>query len=303
MRFRFPLGRAVVLLAIIGYLATGIFVVQRDEEAVVLLFGKPWKKSVPPGIHYSPPRPFGKRTIVRTTTSYQMSVGYKIADAVRGLPPSRAETEFLTGDTNILDLEMIVQYIIEEPFPFAFTIEDPHFIVRRTAEAAATKLLAGTAIDIVLTSGRASFLEAVRLATQESLREYHTGIVVVSANLKRIEPPGEVIEAFLDVQNAKADKERLINEANGYASESLPRARGKAESIVREAEGDGNARTEWAKGESERIRIMVAEYRLAPDITRDRMYLETAEKVLRSVSLYVIDSEGGRVPVGVKLID
>ena len=126
---------------------------------------------------------------------------------------------------------------------------------------------------------------------------------VVSANLKRIEPPGEVIEAFQDVQNAKADKELLINEANGYASESLPRARGKAESIVREAEGDGTARTEWAKGESERIRIMVAEYRLAPDITRDRMYLETAEKVLRSVSLYVIDSEGGRVPVGVKLID
>jgi len=295
--------RIVLAALVLLYVGAGVYVVQQDEEAVVLLFGKPWKTRVPSGIHWAPPWPFGKRVVVRTTTSYQMSVGFKIADAVRGLPPSRAETEFLTGDTNIIDLEMILQYVIDNSYTFAFGVEDPHFLVRRAAEAAATRILARKPVDEVLTSGRQAFLEAVRLGTQEKLRSYGTGIAVVSATLKRIEPPGEVIEAFQDVQNAKADRERAMNEANGYASESLPRARGEAEAVLQGAEADRNARVAWASGAADRILKMTAEYKEAPRITRERMYLETVEKVLQSASIYVVDSDGGRRPVGVKLFD
>ncbi|MBN1825203.1 MAG: FtsH protease activity modulator HflK [Candidatus Eisenbacteria bacterium] len=303
MMKRPPAARIVLAAIALLYLGSGLFIVQQDEEAVVLLFGKPWKTRVPSGIHWAPPWPVGKRVVVRTTTSYQMSVGFKIADSVRGLPPAQAETEFLTGDTNILDLEMILQYVIDDPYTFAFGVEDPHFLVRRAAEAVATRILAQKPVDEVLTSERQAFLEAVRLGTQEKLRAYGAGIAVVSATLKRIEAPGEVIEAFQDVQNAKADRERAINEANGYASESLPRARGEAEALLQGAEGDRNARVAWARGNAERIRVMTAEYLRAPQITKERMYLETVDKVLRSVSVYVIDSEEGREPVGVKLFD
>jgi membrane protease subunit HflK len=298
-----PYGKITLGLVILVYVLSGTYTVKQDEEAVVLLFGKPWKTRVPSGIHYAPPRPFGKRQVVRTATAYQMSVGFKLADSVRGLPPSREETEFLTGDTNILDLEMILQYTIDDPLAFGFQIEDPHFLVRRTAEAVATRILARTPVDTALTSGRSTFLEKVRRETQEILRTYGTGIVIVSSTIKRIEPPAEVIAAFQDVQNAKADKEKSINQATGYANEILPRARGEAGAMVSAAEADREAWVEMARGDAEGIRSMVAEYRLAPAATRDRMYLETAEKVLHRATVYVIDAGGRRSPMGLKLIE
>lgn len=298
-----PLGRILLFLILAVYLASGVYTVGQDEEGVVLIFGKPWKLHVPSGIHYAPPPPFGKKRIVRTTTAFQMSIGYKIADSVRGLPPSSGEVEFLTADTNILDVELILQYTIDDPFRFAFMVEDPHFLVRRVGEAAVTDLLARTGVDVALTSGRTSFLDGVRLGVQKDLRLYGVGVVVTSANMKRIEPPAEVIESFQDVQNAKADRERSINYATGYANEILPRARGEADAILSGADATRNARIEMARGEADRIVRLEAEYRKAPQITRERMYLETAERVLRNATLYVVDSDGGRNPVGVKLID
>lgn len=303
MRFPFSPAKTFLAAAAAVYLFTGIYTVQRDEEAVVLLFGRPWKERVPSGIHFSPPRPFGARTVVRTTTSYQMSVGFKVADSIRGLPPARADVEFLTGDTNILDLEMILQYTIENPFRFALMVEDPHFLVRRAAESVATGIFASAGVDMVLTSGRNAFLEEVRRETQERLRAYDAGITVVSATIKRIEPPAEVIEAFQDVQNAKADRERSINEANGYRNEILPKARGEAEALRSAGEADRHARVASAEGEADRFINILAEYARAPRETRERLYLETAERVLARAKVYVVDSDGGRHPVGVKLID
>ncbi|MFH1279327.1 MAG: protease modulator HflK [Candidatus Eisenbacteria bacterium] len=182
-------------------------------------------------------------------------------------------------------------------------VEDPHFLVRRAAEAAATGVLAKGGVDRALTSGRTSFLDEVRRATQEMLRESDAGVTVVSATLKRIEPPGEVIEAFQDVQNAKSDRERAINEANGYRNEILPRARGEAEAALSAAEADRHARVERSRGDADRFLRVLAEYRKAPQETRERLYLEVAERVLSKAKVYVIDSDGGRNPVGVKLID
>jgi membrane protease subunit HflK len=300
---RVGLGRAAVVVLAVAYLATGVYTVQRDEEGVVLLLGKPWKTQAPPGIHFAPPWPFGKREVVRTTSAYQMSIGFKFTESVAGKPPEPAEVEFLTGDTNIVAAELILQYVIDGPFPFLYGVEDPHFLVRRAGEATVTSLLARTPVDEALTTGRAAFLEEVELGTQQKLRSYETGVAIVSATLKRIEPPAEVIDAFQDVQNAKADLGRSINEATGYANEILPRARGESDALISAAQAERSSRIEIARGDAERIEKITEEYRQAPLMTKSRMYLEVVERVLESANLYVIDGGKGRRPIGLKLIE
>ena len=300
---KLPAGRTVAAILVAAWLLSGVYTVARDEEGVVLLLGRAWREHAQPGIHYAPPWPIGERKVVRTTSAYQMSIGFKIADAVQGRLPDPEETEFLTGDTNILAVEMILQYVIDQPFGFAYRIEDPHFLVRRAAEATATSFLARTTVDDALTTGRASLLEAVRHGTQEKLRSYGAGIAIVSATLKRIEPAGDVIEAFQDVQNAKADRERSINEATGYANEVLPRARGESEAKVASAQAEKNRRVEIARGEADGLRKMIAEYHAAPEGTRERLFLEVVEDVLARAKVYVIDGGPGRSPMGLKLIE
>ncbi len=300
---KIPIRRLILLLAMICWIASGIYTVARDEEGVVLLFGKPWQTHARPGMHFAPPWPIGKTEVVRTTSTYQMSVGYKIADAVQGRPPDPSETEFLTGDTNIIALEMILQYVIDEPFQFLYAVEDAHFLVRRAAESTVTSLLARTFVDEALTTGRASLLEEVRLGTQEMLRASRTGITVVSTTLKRIEPPGDVLDAFQDVQNAKADRERSINEASGYANEILPRARGESEAAITVARGEKHTRIELARGDADRILKVIGEYQNAPIGMKERLYLEVVEQVIPEATLYVIDGSQGSTPMSIKLIE
>ncbi len=298
-----PWVRIGLIAALLIWLGSGIYTVARDELGVVRLFGKPWQTRVPPGMHFAPPWPFARTEVVRTTSAYQMSVGFKIADSVKGKPPTPAETEFLTGDTNIITLEMILQYVIDNPSRLLFGIEDPHFLVRRAAETTATAILAHTPVDVALTTGRAPFLEAVRADTQELLRDYGAGILLVSATLRKIEPPAEVIDAFQDVQNAKSDRERSINEAIGYANETLPRSRGKGEARVSAARAAKISRIEIARGDANRISNMITEYHAAPTGVKSRMYLEVAEEVLGMATIYVIDGGDGRRPMGLKLIE
>lgn len=296
-------GRAAVMVLLAAWILSGIYTVQKDEEGVVLLFGKPWQKHSRPGIHFAPPWPIGRTVVVRTTSTYQMSVGFKIADAIQGRLPDPTETEFLTGDTNIIALEMILQYVIDEPFNFLYAVEDAHFLVRRAAEATVTALLARTHVDEALTTGRASMLDDVRLGTQEKLRECDSGITIVSTTLKLIEPPGDVIDAFQDVQNAKADRERSMNEANGYANEILPRARGKADAMVADARAKKHSRVEMARGDAERISKLITEYQAAPTSMKERLFLEVVETVLPKATIYAIDGGKGRRPMSLKLIE
>ena len=239
------LGAAIVL-----YLASGVHTVARDEEGVALLFGAPWGERFGPGIHYVPPPPFGKWRTVRAESAYQMSVGFKIADRVRGKDATPEESEFLTGDTNILAVEMVLQYVIDDPLALLYAVEEPHFLVRRTAEATLSSFLARTHVDEALTSGRAALLESVRLGAQEKLREAGAGILLVSATLKRIEPPTEVVDAFQDVQNAKADRERTINESRGLRKRSAPpcpRGSGSGPLVCGGGEERARGNREWRR--------------------------------------------------------
>jgi membrane protease subunit HflK len=285
---RFGIAAGLMLLVAL-YLLSGIFSVSQDEEGVVLLFGGLHKNRVGPGLHYCPPWPVGASKTLRTTTNFTMSIGFRFAEEIQGIDPPAVEMEWLSGDTNIVNLQVIVQYTVAHPASFLFATEKPQFLLRRVSEATITELVAQTRIDDILTTGRASMLEAAKLKTQAVLDQYDLGIRLVSMNLKLVEPPRAVVQSFQDVQNAKADRERLINESMGYANGILPMARGEARQIVDKARALKEQRVSLAQGEATRIMALLTEYEKAPLLTRQRLYLATMERILPGVRLYVVD--------------
>jgi len=285
-RYGIMAGLAVIVAL---YLSSGIFSVSQDEEGVVLLFGGLHKDRVGPGLHYCPPWPVGASRTLRTTTNFTMSIGFRFAEEIQGIDPPAVEMEWLTGDTNIVNLQVIVQYTVARASSFLFTTDKPQFLLRRITEAVITELVGQSRIDDILTTGRASMLEAAKQRTQSVLDHYDLGIQLVSMNLKLVEPPRAVIQAFQDVQNAKADRERLVNESMGYANEILPKARGEAQRVVDQAWARREQRVSLAEGEATRIVALLREYEKAPRLTRERLYLETMERILPRVRLYVVD--------------
>jgi membrane protease subunit HflK len=290
-----------LLLAV--WLLSGIYSVSQDEEAVVLLCGRLHKDRVGPGLHYRFPWPVGAEYTLRTTTNFTMSVGFRFAEEIQGIDPPAVEMEWLSGDTNIVNLQVIVQYTVSRPSTFLFATAKPQFLLRRITEAAITELVGRANIDEILTTGRASLLDAARRNTQQVLDQYDLGILLVSMNLKLVEPPRAVVESFQDVQNAKADRERMVNEAMGYANEILPRARGDARRIVDEARAFKDQRASMAEGEASRIEALLAEYEKAPRLTRERLYLEAMERILPRVRLYVVDPGQGPDGMQIRIVE
>ncbi len=286
-----------LLLAV--YLLSGIFAVSPDEEGVVLLFGGLYEDRVGPGLHYRPPWPVGSSRTLRTTTNFTMSIGFRIAEQIQGIDPPAVEMEWLTGDTNIVNMQVIVQYTVGRPSAYLFVTDKPPFLLRRITEATITELVGQANIDDILTTGRALMLETARQKTQEVLDQYDLGIQLVSMNLKLVEPPRAVVQSFQDVQNAKADRERLVNESMGYANEILPKARGEAQRVVDSAKAFKDQRVSLAEGEASRIAALLVEYEKAPRLTRERLYLETMERILPRARLYVV--EPGQGPDGMHL--
>ena len=289
-RKRFWAGSALLALLLL-WLLSGVFAVSQDEEGVELVFGGLYEDRVGPGLHYCPPLPIGATRIERTRTNFTMSIGFRYAEEIQGIDPPAVEMEWLTGDTNIVNLQAIAQYTVERPADFFFATEKPQFLLRRVTEATFTELVGRTDIDDILTTGRASLLEEARSKTQAVLDEYGLGIRLVSMNLKLVEPPRAVIQSFQEVQNAKADRERLVSESMGYANEILPRARGEAQRMVDEARARKEERIALAQGDTARLGSLLVEYRKAPRLTRERLYLETMERILPGVKLYVVDPD------------
>lgn len=284
-------GIGVVLLL---YFATGIFAVKSDETAVVTRFGRIVRERVPPGIQYRLPWPFERTYKLKTTTVYKMGVGFRITDEVQGIKPRPGEKQWLTGDVNIIELKVVAHFTIDGAAKFLFVTAAPQYLIKRLAEASLTEVVGVTPVDEVLTTARLQIQEEVKRSVQEGLDSYGVGIRISSINLRTAEPPPEVIRAFQDVVNAKADRERLINNASGYANEILPKARGEAEQMTQAAEGERQRRVANARGEAQRFTDILREYNKAPEVTRKRLYLETAEKILPKLSKYFFDSKGGR---------
>jgi membrane protease subunit HflK len=293
--------RFVPLVLLAAWLATGVYTVESEELAVVKRFGRVVDRAVPSGMHYRLPWPIEAHEKFETTTVYKMGVGMITRDFLRGIPSPEELSLWLTGDTNILSVKIMIQYSVVDVANYLNRMDGAQFLMARVAEAALTETLGGMGVDDALTTERPRIANEVRERTQDRLDAMGLGISVNSVNLLSVDPPSQVIEIFRDVSNAAADRERIINEANGYANSVIPRARGEANWVVERARADRDARIAEARGESARFLAVLAEYGKAPEVTRRRLWLETVEEVLPRVDRYVVDPGDG--PFGLKLLN
>jgi len=194
----------------------------------------------------------------------------------------------LTGDENIVDAELIVQYKIKNAADYLFNFVRPMVTVREASEATLRTVIGRHDIDQALTTGKLQIQEESKELLQLILDKYKTGIQVVAVQLQDVSPPKQVVAAFKDVASAKEDKNRMINQAEGYRNDIIPKARGEAEAMIRAAEGFREARIKRAEGDVARFKTILKEYRKAKDITRKRMYLETMEKILPGIQKYIV---------------
>lgn len=295
-RWRYALGGLALLLAI-GYLLTGVYIVNTDEHAVVRRFGAVVARAGP-GMHYRLPWPVDKVDVLKTTSVMKIGVGF-------ALPASDAQTltgmELLTGDTNILNIALVVQYVIGNPADYLFRVQRPEELVGMLAQSVLTETVVGMPVDEVLTTGRLAIQRAVQVKTQELLDTYGSGVQITSASIMSITLDSAVAQAFQDVADAMSDREKAQNEARAYANDQIPRARGEAYRLVSDAEGYKQQRIAEAVGDTTRFLALLQEYQKSPDVTRARLYIDAMEKTLPKVKMYVIDSQNGRVPVNLRV--
>jgi modulator of FtsH protease HflK len=288
----------LALAGVLAYLAFGLYTVPATSLAVTRVFGVIVDARVPPGVHWWWPRPIGRVDRVEVTRTFTMPVGYLAIEDARGIRPDPFIANWLTGDTNILQLRARVNYRIADPANYLFSSERPAEILRYVAGSAFTETASALPVDDLLTSGRLALIERVRTRTQEVLDRWGVGLQVLTVNLESVEPPSLVMAAFQDVQNARADRERLISEAEAYANGLVPVARGEAERKANEALTFQDQRLNRARGDAGRFTKLAAEHRRAPDLLERRLYLETAERVLPRVRRYVLDRGGdGALPI------
>lgn len=289
-------GFAIALIA--AYLGSGFYVVGADERAVVRRFGAV-AEHVGPGMHYRLPWPVDRADVVKTTTVMQTGVGF-ILERASG-SSSATGMELLTGDTNILSIALVLQYVVSNPSDFLFHVENPQTLADTVAQSVLTEAVAAMPIDDVLTTGRVAMQETVKTQTQAVLDRYRSGVQITSVNIMAMSLDRSVAEAFQDVADAMADRDKMRNEARAYQNDLLPKARGAARMALSEAQGYRQQRIAEAVGETDRFLALMKEYDKAPDITRSRLYLEAMEKILPNVKLYVLDSANGQVPLNLRV--
>ena len=270
----FPL----VGIALLLWMLTGIYVVGPDEVGVVQTFGK-YSRAAQSGLNYHFPFPFEKVSTPKVTEVKRIEIGFRTVGKNQYQTITR-ESLMLTGDENIVDAEMIVQYKIKDPVAYTFNFIEPELTVRQAAEASLRTVVGRNNIDEALTSGKFMIQEEAKELIQGILDKYKTGIVVDAVQLQDVGPPEQVVAAFKDVASAKEDKNRMINQAEGYRNDIIPKARGEAQAEMREAEGYKEARIARAEGDVSKFNSVLKEYRKSKEVTEIRMFLETAEEVL-----------------------
>jgi len=284
----------VVLAALVIWLLTGTYMVGPDEVGVVRTFGE-HTRVAQSGLNWHFPVPIETVNTPKVTEVKRVEIGFR---TLRNGQYRTVEKEslMLTGDENIVDAEMIVQYKIKDPVAYLFNIVEPELTVREAAEASLRTVVGRNKIDETLTTGKFTIQEETKFQLQSILDLYESGIHVVAVQLQDVSPPKEVIGAFKDVASAKEDKNRMVNQAEGYRNDLIPKARGEAEAMIRAAEGFRESRIKRAEGDAAKFTTILQEYRKAKSITEKRLYLETMEKVLPGIEKIIIpDKDSGNI--------
>ncbi|MFV2092680.1 MAG: FtsH protease activity modulator HflK [Hyphomicrobiales bacterium] len=291
-------GLIIIVLVAVGlWAASGFYTVEPDEQGVVLRFGK-FVQLTQPGLNYRLPFPIESSVTPKVTKVNRVEVGMRgglqdgpgRGSAVRDVPE---ESLMLTGDENIVDVDFTVFWVIKNAADYLFNVQNPEGTVKSVAESAMREVVGTSEIQPILTGEKLKTEVDVQELMQKVLDSYVAGIQVTQVQLQKVDPPGAVIDSFRDVQAARADQERLGNEAEAYANKVVPEARGAAARIIQAAEGYRAGIVDAAVGQAARFESIYGEYVKAPEVTRQRMYFETMEKVFAGMDKIIIDQKDG----------
>ncbi|MEE9258530.1 MAG: FtsH protease activity modulator HflK [Nitrospinaceae bacterium] len=289
-KFKPSMFWGIVLLLLLVWILPGTFYfVEPDEEGVVTTFGK-YTRSTTPGLHFKFPSPIEHASTPKVTKIRRAEIGFRTTQggAIQKIP---AESLMLTGDQNIIDINLVIQYKISDAVAYLFNVRKPHKLVRDSAETVLRGTIGSRKIDEALTTGKAEIQIQAKGEIQRLLDKYQSGIQIVQVQLQDVHPPEQVAPAFKDVVSAREDKERMINEAQGYRNAVIPEARGQAAQIVRAAEAYREQTIKRSQGDAKRFLSQYEEYKKAPAITRKRIYLETMEEILPTMQKFVMGNQ------------
>lgn len=284
----------VVIAAIAIWMFSGVYKVQPEEQGVELLFGK-FVKVTTPGLHYWPPAPIGQVFKPNVTRINQLTIGFRSNGDGRGVGVRDVPQEslMLTGDQNIIDVDFVVQWVISDAGDFLFNIRNPEGTVKMAAESAIREVIGQTTLEDALTVKRQDIQEDTRKLLQSILDSYGAGVLVSEVKLQNVDPPNEVIDAFNDVQRAKQDQERSVNEAIAYRNGIVPRAKGEAARMIQEALAYKEKVTREAEGEAKRFLSVYEAYKQGKEVTIERLYIERMQDVLSKSDKVILDNKGG----------
>ena len=277
-----------ISIVVLLWLSTGIYKINANEEAVVLYFGKFYKVQES-GLNFAIPYPIGKVIKIATKTINKEEFGFRTEK--KDIVNKDSESLMLTGDENIVDIDFEVQWKINDIKKYIFSLYNPTSTIRMTSESIMREIIATRPINDVLANKKLEIEIQAKKMMQENLDAYNSGIEIVLVQLLRVDPPEQVINAFRDVQTARADKERKINEAETYKNDLLPKTRGKAEGIIKEAEAYKEVIISQKIGEVERFLKVYSNYKENKELNKKRIYLETMHDVMKDVNKTIINSD------------
>jgi membrane protease subunit HflK len=288
-----PLQTAGLVLGLIVLIwaLTGLYLVDEGSRGVVTRFGE-YAETTMPGLHWHFPMPVERVDVVNMEQQRFVEIGYRSGGRQQSLGSVPKEALMLTQDENIIDIRLAVQYQIKDAKAYLFNVAEPDATLKQVIESAQRAVIGKNTMDFVLTEGRGRVSDEIKTEIQQTLDQYETGIRVTNVSLVDAQPPEEVQKAFEDAIKAREDEQRLKNEAEAYANEVVPKARGAAARLLEESEAYRQRAIARAEGEASRFSQLVAEYEKAPEVTRERMYLDTMQDIFGQAGTVLIDVKG-----------
>jgi membrane protease subunit HflK len=288
-----PTGLWVIIaIVLVGWALSGIYIVEEGKRGVVLRFGR-YVDTTLPGPHWRFPFPIESHEVVDVEQRRAEEIGYRSGGRQTTIRSVPREALMLTQDENIVDVRLAVQYQIKNPRDYLFNVREPDLTLRQVIESATRETIGKSTMDFVLTEGRSDIVADIEELSQKILDDYGTGLQLTNVVLQDAQPPEDVQDAFADAIKAREDEQRLKNEAEAYANEVIPKARGQSARRLEEASAYKEQVIARAEGETSRFEQLLFQYEKAPDVTRERLYLETVEGILADTNKVLVDVPGG----------
>ena len=284
------LGSVLGSAALLGWLGSGVYIVDQGNRGVVTRFGA-YHDTTQPGLNWHLPAPLESVKVINVEQQRFIEVGYRDAGRYAKSATIPQESLMLTRDENIITVRLAVQYQINNARDYLFNVKDSEATLKQLTESVERTVIGKSNMDYVLTEGRSEIVAEIKHEIQSAIDDYHAGITIASVNLQDAQPPEEVQGAFEDAIRAREDKQRLINEAEAYSNEIIPKARGASARLLQEAEAYHMEKVAKARGETERFNQLLVEYEKSPAITRKRLYLEAKEKLYSGANKIMLESE------------